>query len=352
MTNTCPHRICKSRPFSRAEAYASRPSPADKPVCKCDYCVAAAWRQTSGTTRKGQAANEPIVDASISSSSSLIGVDKSTLAFSARELVQATLPHRSPTGNPPIWWRQDGSYILTIRPGYGPVDPETGERHCFGYPYGSLPRLLLSWMTTEAIRTNNPVLNVGPTLAGFMRDLGLDPSRGGRRSDAARLKDQMRRLFRSTISFDDTGAQDRDRWLEMSITAQGDVWWNMCKSDQISLLDGYIELTPNFFNAITSSPIPTDKRALRALKASPLALDIYAWLSYRTYRVNQAKRIVRVSWRQLRQQLGTEISNEKEFGRRCRNALAKIRALYPQVKVEAMRGGIVIRPGPYIIAPR
>ena len=40
------------------------------------------------------------------------------LAFSARELVTATLPHRSPRGNPQEWSRQDGNYTLSIR-GFG-----------------------------------------------------------------------------------------------------------------------------------------------------------------------------------------------------------------------------------------
>ena len=39
-------------------------------------------------------------------------------AFLTRYMVQATLPHRSPKGNPPEWFRVNGDYTLSIRPGY------------------------------------------------------------------------------------------------------------------------------------------------------------------------------------------------------------------------------------------
>lgn len=76
------------------------------------------------------------------------------LAFSARELVQATLPHRNPPGNPPIWSRRNGNYVLRIQPGYT-IDRGTGEDIWLGYPFGSIPRLLLFWLTAEAVRTKS-----------------------------------------------------------------------------------------------------------------------------------------------------------------------------------------------------
>ena len=36
--------------------------------------------------------------------------DADDMAFSARELVQATLPHQTPKGNPPVWSRVNGNY--------------------------------------------------------------------------------------------------------------------------------------------------------------------------------------------------------------------------------------------------
>ncbi|MGB5163119.1 MAG: replication protein RepA [Thermoanaerobaculia bacterium] len=40
-------------------------------------------------------------------------------------------------------------------------------------PYGRYPRLLMAWLTTEAVRTREPVLQLGPSLSSFMSQLGI-----------------------------------------------------------------------------------------------------------------------------------------------------------------------------------
>jgi hypothetical protein len=81
-------------------------------------------------------------------------------AFLARQLVQTTLPHADP-GNVPVWSRTNGNLTLTIQPG-------VANGALIGFPYGTIPRLLTYWMTTEAIRTKSPRLTLGDTLAEFM----------------------------------------------------------------------------------------------------------------------------------------------------------------------------------------
>ena len=78
------------------------------------------------------------------------------LGYMARALIQATLPHKAAPSNEFV--RDNGLFSLTI------IAPSK-----VGLPYGSIPRLLLSWMTTEAVYTRCPVLELGPTLSAFMR---------------------------------------------------------------------------------------------------------------------------------------------------------------------------------------
>jgi hypothetical protein len=124
--------------------------------------------------------------------------DASTIedaAFLARQFVQATLPHSDPKSD--TWRRVNGNFSLGIQAGF---DPETGTK--YGVPYGVIPRLLLFWITTEAVRTKNPRLVLGSSLADFMREVGLNPDTGGgKRSDAKRLHEQCLRLFNARISF-------------------------------------------------------------------------------------------------------------------------------------------------------
>jgi hypothetical protein len=121
---------------------------------------------------------------------------KQNAAYLPRELVQVTWPHKNP-GNIPVWRRTNGNVTVGIEPG---ANLNTGES--YGYPYGIIPRLLLFWITTEAVRTKNSRLELGSSLSGFMADLGLSSYTGrGKRGDAKRLRNQMERLFWSRIRF-------------------------------------------------------------------------------------------------------------------------------------------------------
>jgi hypothetical protein len=181
--------------------------------------------------------------------------DKTEAAFMARQLVQATLPHKNP-GDVPAWSRRNGHLTLTIRSGW---DHERGA--AIGYPYGTLPRLLLFWMITEAVRTKTRRLELGGSLASFMRQLGLDPSRGGKRSDARRLRDQMRRLFQASISFHQTrGEKGRkgEAWMNMDVAPDGVLWWDEKLPEQATFWSSWIQLGEKFFEAITAVPVQVD----------------------------------------------------------------------------------------------
>lgn len=261
--------------------------------------------------------------------------DKEEAAFIARQLVQATLPHKNP-GNVPLWSRANGDLTLTIQPGQ-----DRGK--LLGYPYGTIPRLLLFWITTEALRTGKPRLELGNSLAAFMRELGLDPSRGGKRSDAKRLRDQMERLFRARISFDQVRGE-RKAWLDMQVAPKGMLWWDDRAPEQQTLWDNWIQLSEDFFQAITAAPVPVDMRALKALKRSPLALDLYAWATYTAYQTQKKQESRFVSWEQLHGQFGGEYHQVKDFAHKARLALRKVQSVYPELGLDFEYGGVKVLP--------
>ena len=49
------------------------------------------------------------------------------------------------------------------------------------------------------------------------------------------------------------------------------------------LWDSKIRLGEPFFNEIINHPVPLDMNTLKALKRSSLGLDLYLWLTYRTF---------------------------------------------------------------------
>ena len=67
------------------------------------------------------------------------------------------------------------------------------------------------------------------------------------------------------------------------------------------LWDSKIELGEKFFQEIIAHPIPLDLNILKRLKRSPLGLDLYLWLTYRTFMLKTPLTLV---WRQLYRQFG------------------------------------------------
>jgi hypothetical protein len=263
-------------------------------------------------------------------------------AFMARQLVQATLPHRDP-GKVEAWQRKNGNLTLVIRPGWD------SKRQCsIGYPYGTVPRLLLFWLTTEAVRTRSRFIYPGDTVAEFMRKLDMNPdngSPGAKRSDAHRLREQMLRLFRATISFEiednDAGSAE---WLDMQVVVGGKTWWDFREPAQGALFESVIKLGEEFYEAIIAAPVPVDMRALRVLKQSPLALDLYAWATYRAFTVTQAGKPVFIRWAALAEQIGGDYGRLDHFVTAAKAALRKVKEVYPALRLGDADEGFVVKP--------
>lgn len=254
-------------------------------------------------------------------------------AFMARHFVQATLPHRDP-GPVPVWRRQNGRLTMTV---YPHVDASNRPR----YPYGSIPRLLLFWMVTEAVRTKSRRLELGATLADFMRQIGLTPDTGGgKRGDARRLRDQMERLFRAQITFDESGyrASDPTSWANMPITDGGQVWWSDISTTQRALFGSFVILGEAFFSAIIVRPVPVDQRALRLLRRSPMALDLYAWATHRVFNMRGDSAFI--PWTCLNRQVGAGYADPKNFQKAAAQALRKVAAVYPALRYRLELGGV------------
>ena len=115
------------------------------------------------------------------------------LGFMARLLALCSLPRTNP-GDRKEYVRRNGPYALVMSAGA-----------LNKLPYGNIPRLLLAWVCTEAVRTQSRELVLGRSLYEFMQKLGMKDHSGGAHGERTRLKNQMRRLFRCGISLLYTG---------------------------------------------------------------------------------------------------------------------------------------------------
>ena len=263
------------------------------------------------------------------------------LGFMARLLALCSLPRTNP-GDRPQYKRVNGPYTLIMT--------ATGDAKL---PYGTLPRLLLAWVCTEAVRTQSRELVLGRSLYEFMRKLGLEDRSGGARGDRTRLRNQMDRLFHATVSLIYEDAHKK-QFVTSPIADRGEFWWSARQPDAPSLWDSTIRLGEEFFNEIITHPMPIDMHTLKALKRSPLGLDLYLWLTYRTFGLTHQ---LRLSWRQLYRQFGADPANARHkntvnnFRTKCIRELKKIKRAWPDLHYETVTGGLVLSPSPPRIPP-
>ncbi len=252
------------------------------------------------------------------------------LGFIPRIFVQATLPHSRPKCHE--FERANGRYSLHL------VAPPS-----VGLPYGSYPRLVLAWLTTQAVRTKSPEIRLGPTSSEFMYRLGLTPVTG-KRGTVVRLRDQLHRLFSTTIRWTYTDeARDRASGRGLVIAGEHQLWWSPRDPEQRPLWNSGVVLNTDFYEELVAHALPIDLRALKALRGSPLALDIYSWL---TYRMSYLRKPCLIPWEALQTQFGADYGRPRDFKRKFVRHLSDVLHIYPAARLFERPAGLVLRRSP------
>ena len=260
------------------------------------------------------------------------------LGFMARLMALCSLPRSNP-GNRKEYKRVNGPFTLYMVAGGGNK-----------LPFGNLPRLLLAWVCTEAVRTQSRGLVLGKSLSEFMRTLDIYSNSGRVHT---RLRNQMKRLFGCTVTmvYEEPGGFAR---VSSLVADKHEFWWNERKPNASSLWESKIYLGEQFFNEIISRPVPLDMNTLTALKRSSLGLDLYLWTAYRTFAL---KRPLRLSWRHLYRQFGVDpakADNRRtvdDFRKDCLRELKKIKLAWPELNYTTAPGVLILLPSTPTIAP-
>ena len=129
-----------------------------------------------------------------------------------------------------------------------------------------------------------------------------------------------------TVFVDDTGAGN-DHLLE----------------DQFFVIKCFIVLGQDFFKEITRSAVSVDLRAIRRVHRSPLAIDLYVWL---TYRMSYLRKPTVVPWESLEAQFGADYGRPRDFRRRVSKLLESILRTYPTARISLTDTGIRLYPSP------
>ncbi len=267
-------------------------------------------------------------------------------SFLHSALCAMSLPVRRPTDDKLPIIRADGQYSLVITP-KAVLQNIDGQRELkiLGVPYGSLPRVILIHIMTEAVRTNSRQVYLGKNFTDWMKRMGFRTVSYGPRGSATLVRDQVDRLFACEwmIRWDGTATNGAKEYgiKEVKLTNEyGGV-------DQANAsFAREIYLTEAFYDHLKEHAVPLNEHAIRQLKDSATALDLYTWLAYRLPRINP-QRPASLSWTQLANHFGNDGKNIRKFRQSIREAWDKhVSAVYPQAKAEFDTGVIRLHSSP------
>ncbi len=247
--------------------------------------------------------------------------DRNSLGFLDSLFISTNLPYRRPSED--IYIRTNGERTLIVE---GGLDHEQNK---LPIPYGKLPRALLVWINTEAVRTQDRTIEMTSSLPTMLETLGF--SWGGKTQ--RNFMGQMQALLEARMSVRINrreGSGRREAKLDLTVSSGYDLYFSERDTGlQDSLFPSRIVLTEDFFQSVMRSSVPIDLGAwgfLSKNSASPMVLDLYTWLSHRLCRV---KKPILVTWEQLAAQFGGNFSRVRDFKAKFIANMAPVLLVYP-----------------------
>ena len=244
-----------------------------------------------------------------------------------------------------------GSYSLPGLSGQG-----------FEVPYGIAPRLILPYIAGQAVKGKRNVI-LGKKMRQFLRKLGISPGSNNYRT----ILQQFINLATCQIVVSTVTDRDEDRqeaWLETDIYGITrkiryhqplSVFTDSTASRMVGTAQGsglryqeFMEgkptftLSHDFYEFVRGRAVPINYAHLLQFVRSPRRMDLYTWLSHRTYRIGP--RGIKILLAALQPQFAPDLSQNscKNFRRMLQRDLDVIRAVHPGFKVQLTRDALIL----------
>jgi hypothetical protein len=250
----------------------------------------------------------------------------------------AALPH-SKLPDDQEWRLENGPVVLLVEPGRRALP---GQPTAFvGVPYGSTARLLLIFLQDRALKTGSRRVELGPSMNSWFK--AMDKTAGGNSYRLVRQQAERIGLCRFSFHSERDGVR---AFKNQSIVEEGMLFLDNGSSDfrQSNLFREGVVLSESFFKALTEHAVPLERRALRQISDSSLAIDIYCWLSYR---LHSLRKPLHVSWAALHGQFGRGYSRLRDFRRVfLTQGLPAALTVYPEAAekgIEITDAGLIMR---------
>jgi len=262
--------------------------------------------------------------------------EKGRIGIAHAGFAMAALPHKKTAEV--IWEKDGGTVKLLVESGLD-VD-----RNPVGIPYGSIARMILLYLQTQAVRTRSREVELGASMNAWLK--AMDIPVGGKTYQVVR--EQSRRISRCRLTFFrrtdkaelvTNGAFVRDAILPLDPT-----------HTQMPLWQERVRLDEGFYQSLIEHPLPLREAAVRQISSRSMAIDLYVWLAYRLHALS---RPVPVTWQALRRQFGEGYSELRFFRRDVQPNLKLALAVYPEARVNVdERDGLILYPSPPPVAEK
>lgn len=203
-----------------------------------------------------------------------------------------------------------------IDEGFGPVAQPL--------PYGSTPRVIMSYLTTYALLHRTAEIDIGRNPQEFFSKMGMIIDRRRHKQ----LREQMHalascayKIFNDCTLHNVIPIQYIEAWPERSF----------------GFTQKKLILSHEFYESVLNSLVPLDLKSIDVLSGSSIAIDIYIWLANRLHTVQSQQEIV--TWSQLRN-LFNPMNQTPNFRRVFETALSEVKDVYPQAKVKLISEGL------------
>lgn len=256
---------------------------------------------------------------------------KQNICFASRPFVLCGLPVRQLPKGQLLYERRNGRFTLQV----------TGHPD-FGVPFGQ-DRIVPIFLATMAVKLQSPVLRFR-SAAEMLETFGMQ--KGGK--EYRRLIQAFERIFGATIFF----GTDEDR-PKARIIAKGrfnflraaKLWYS--RDTQTTALgeefENEIVLSDEFYSEINAHRIPTDLEAVKLLVHSPAVLDLFMWLSYRSFTAKGEERIPLFGPQGLSAQLGSvQYARPRKFREQLDHWLECVRQIWPECRSRIAADGTAL----------
>lgn len=254
--------------------------------------------------------------------------EKGRIGVAHAGFAMAALPHKRTSEV--IWEKDGGTVKLLVESGLD------ADRHAVGIPYGSIARMILLYLQTQAVRTRSREVELGASMNAWLK--AMDIPVGGKTYQAVR--EQSRRISRCRLTFFrrtdkaelvTNGAFVRDAILPLD-SSHG----------QLPLWQERVRLDEGFYQSLIEHPLPLREAAVRQISSRSMAIDLYVWLAYRLHALNGP---VPVTWQALRRQFGEGYRELRFFRRDVQPNLKLALAVYPEARVTVdEKDGLILYP--------